>query len=97
MLSEYWKNEDQNWAKSKLDFLFYELLQEQTFFSLKFMLPRPKQNRERIFILFKYFLNNVFLIVFVQNVISKFVEVLPQSLNNSLLEKSRAHFCAPAC
>ena len=99
MLSEHWKNEDQNWAKSKLDFLFYELLHEQTcgFFSLKFILPRSKQNRERIFILFKYFLNNVFLIVFVQNVISKFVEVLPQSLNNSLLEKSRAHFCGAAC
>ena len=99
MLSEYWENEDQNWAKSKLDFLIYELLHEQIsgFFSLKFILPRPKQIRGRIFILFKYFLNNLFLIVFVQNVISKFVKVLPQSLNNSLLEKSRAHFCAAAC
>ena len=29
MLSEYWENEDQNWAKSKLDFLLYELLHEQ--------------------------------------------------------------------
>ena len=44
-----------------------------------------------------FLLNNLFLIVFVQNVISKFVKVLPQSLNNSLLEKSRAHFCAVAC
>ena len=38
MLSEYWENEGQNWAKSKLDFLIYELLHEQMcgFFSLKF-------------------------------------------------------------
>ena len=99
MLSEYWENEDQTWAKSKLDFLLYELLHEQIcgFFSLKFILPRPKQNRGRIFIIFKYFFNNLFLIVFFQNVISKFVKVLPQSPNNSLLEKSRAHFCATAC
>ena len=99
MLSEYWENEGQNWAKSKLDFLFYELLHEQIcgFSSLKFILPRPKQNRGSIFILFKYFLNNMFLIVCIQNVISKFVKVLPQSLNNSLLEKSRAHFSAAAC
>ena len=62
MLSEYWENEGQHWTKSKLDFLLYELLHEQIcgFFSLKFILPRPKQNRGRIFILFKYFLNNLF-------------------------------------
>ena len=94
MLSEYWENEGQNWAKSKLHFLLYDFLHEQIwgFLSLKFILPRPKQNRGRIFILFKYFLNNLFLIVFFQNVISKFVKVLPQSLNNSLLEKSRVRF-----
>ena len=99
MLSEYWENKGQNWANSKLDFLLYELLQEQIcgFFPLKFILPRPKQNRGRIVILLKHFLNNLFLIVFVQNVISKFVKVLPQSLNNLLLEKSQAHFCAAAC
>ena len=99
MLSEYWENEGKNWVKSKLDFLSYELLHEQicVFFSQKFILPRPKQNSGRIFILFKYFLNDLFLIIFVQNVISKLVKVLPQSLNNSLLEKSRAHFCAAAC
>ena len=99
MLSEYWENEGHNWAKSKLDFLLYELLHKQIcgFFSLKFILPRPKQNRGRIFILFKYFLNSLFLIVFVQNVISKFFKVLPQPLNNSLLEKSRAQFCAATC
>ena len=56
----------------------------------------PK-NRGRIFILFKYFLNNLFLTVFVQNVNSKFVKVLPQKLNNSLLEKLWAHFYAAAC
>ena len=94
MLSEYWENEGQNWAKSKVDFPLYELLHEQIlgFFSLKFILRRPKKNRGRIFIIFKYFLNNLFLIIFFQNVISKFAKVLPQSLNNSLLEKSRTHF-----
>ena len=57
MLSEYWENEGQHWAKSKPDFLLYGLLHKQicVFFSLKFILPRPKQNRGRIFILFKYF------------------------------------------
>ena len=68
-----------------------------SFFSLKCILPRPKQNRWCIFILFKYFLNNLFLTVFVQNVTSKFVKVLLQKLNNSLLEKSQARFCAAAC
>ena len=53
--------------------------------------------RGRIFVLFKHFLDNLFLIVFVQSVISKFVKVLPQKLNNSFLEKSWAHFCAAAC
>ena len=35
-----------------------------------------------VFLLFKYFLDNAFLTVFVQNLISKFVKVLPQNLNN---------------
>ena len=57
MLSEYWKNYGQNWAKSKLDFLLYELLHEQIrdFFLLKFILPRAKQNCGRIFILSNIF------------------------------------------
>ena len=56
-----------------------------SFFSLKFKLPRPKENLARVFILFKYFVNNLVLTVFIQNVISKFVKVLPQNLNNSFL------------
>ena len=60
-----------------------------SFLSLKCILPRPKQNRAHVFLLFKHFLNNLLLTVFVQNLISKFAKVLPQKPNNSLLEKLR--------
>ena len=40
-----------------------------------------------LFFFFFNFLDNLFLTVFVQNVIWKFVKVLPQKLNNSLLDK----------
>ena len=60
-------------------------------------ITKTQKNRGRILRLFKYFLDNLFLNVFVQNVILKFVKVLPQKLNNSLLEKSWARFCAAAC
>ena len=46
---------------------------------------------------FQIFLNILHLTAFLQHVISKFVKVLPQKLNNLLLEKSRARFCAAAC
>ena len=102
VLFEYWGNESQNWAKNEIFFYFTSSCTNKSvvfygFFSLKCILPRPKQNRWRIFILSKYFMNNLFLTVFVQNVISKFVKVLQQTMNNSLLEKSRLHFCAAAC
>ena len=46
------------------------------FFSLKFSQPRDKQNRAHDFLLFKYFLNNLILTVFMQNTFSKLVELL---------------------
>ena len=46
------------------------------FFSLIFSQPRDKQNRARDFLLFKYFLNNLLLTVFMQNTLSKLVELL---------------------
>ena len=46
------------------------------FFSLIFSQPRDKQNRARDFLLFKYFLNNLLLTVFMQNALSKLVELL---------------------
>ena len=46
------------------------------FFSLIFSQPRDKQNRARDFLLFKYFLNNLLLTVFMQMTLSKLVEVL---------------------
>ena len=46
------------------------------FFSLIFSQPRVKQNRARDFLLFKYFLNNLLLTVFMQNTLSKLVELL---------------------
>ena len=46
------------------------------FFSLICSQPRDKQKRARDFFLFKYFLNNQLLTVFMQNTISKLVELL---------------------
>ena len=46
------------------------------FFSLICSQPRDKQNRARNFLLFKYFLNNLLLTVFMQNTLSKLVELL---------------------
>ena len=46
------------------------------FFSLIFSQPRDKQNRARDFLLFKYFLNNLLLTIFMQNKLSKLVELL---------------------
>ena len=46
------------------------------FFSLIFSQPRDKQNRAHDFLLFKYFLNNLLLTVFMQNTLSKLVELL---------------------
>ena len=46
------------------------------FFSLIFNQPRDKQNSARDFVLFKYFLNNLLLSVFMQNRLSKLVELL---------------------
>ena len=45
------------------------------FFSLMCSEPRDKQNRARDFLLSKYFLNNLFLAVFMQNTLSKLVEL----------------------
>ena len=46
------------------------------FFSLICSQPRDKQNRARKFLLSKYFLNNLFLTVFMQYTLSKLVELL---------------------
>ena len=46
------------------------------FFSLICSQPRDKQNHARDFLLFKYFLNNLLLTVFMQNTLSKLVELL---------------------
>ena len=40
------------------------------------MWPRGKQNRARDLLLFKYFLNNLILTVFMQNTLSKFAELM---------------------
>ena len=68
------------------------------FFSLICSQPRDKQNRAGDFLLFKYFLNNLLLTVFMQNTLSKLVELLQQKMNDdSLLEKTWARFCAAVC
>ena len=46
------------------------------FISLIFSQPKDKQNHARDFLLFKYILNNLLLTVFMQNTLSKLVELL---------------------
>ena len=46
------------------------------FFSLINSQPRDKQNRDRDFFPFEYFLNNQLLIIFMETALSKFVELL---------------------
>ena len=46
------------------------------FFSVIFNQPRDKQNRARDFLLFRYFFDNLLLSAFMQNTISKLVELL---------------------
>ena len=67
------------------------------FFSLICSQPRSKQNRARDFLLFKYFLNDLLLTVFMQNKLSKPVELLHCNMNNTLLGKMPARFCAAVC
>ena len=64
------------------------------FSSLIFSEASVKQNLARDFLLFKYFLNNLLLTVFMQITISNLVELLQQKMNVSLLGKTRAQFCA---
>ena len=101
-LSEYWENKGQNWTKNELCVLLYELLHQYICGFLQFFLTEmhiimTQKKPWYHFSPFKYFLDNLFLTVFVQNVISKFAKALLQKLNNSLLEKSWARFCAAPC
>ena len=78
VLSKYWENKGQNWWKNKLGFLLYELPHRHIcsflcFFSHWNAYNQDLKNRGRIFFLSQYFLDNLFLTVIVQNVISKFV------------------------
>ena len=67
------------------------------FFSLICSQPKDKQNRASDFLLSKYFLNDQLLTVFMQNTLSKLVELLQLKMNNSLLGKTRAQFCTSVC
>ena len=58
-----------------------------------FSQAKDQQNSARNFHFFKYFLNNLLLTVFMQNTLSKLVELMQQKMNESLLEKTRARFC----
>ena len=58
------------------------------FLSLIFSQPKDKQNRAHDFLLFKYFLNNLLLTVFMQITLSKLVELLQEKMNNSSIEKA---------
>ena len=73
----FWENEGQRWTK-KYFFLLHELLHQQNclfynFFPLRSTKPKPERKRALVFLLFKYFWNNLLLILFVQNVVLNFV------------------------
>ena len=57
---------------------------------------KRKQKRARDLLLFKYFLNNLLSTVFMQNTLSKLVELLQQKMN-SFLGKMRSQFCVAVC
>ena len=67
------------------------------FFSLICSQPIDKQNRACNFLLSKYFLNNLLLTAFMQNMLSKLIKLLHLKMNNSLLGKTQAQFCAAVC
>ena len=55
---------------------YFFLIYEHQHFSLTCRQPKDKQNRARDFLLFKYFLNNLLLTVFMQNTLSKLLKLL---------------------
>ena len=57
------------------------------FFSLIRSQPRDKQNHPHDFFPFKYFLNNQFLTVFMQNMLSWLLELLPQKMNHGFVRQ----------
>ena len=69
-------------------YIFFWLICSQT---------RDQQNCDHDFLHFKYFSNNIFSTVLIQNTLPKLVESLKQKMNNSLLVKTRTRFCAAVC
>ena len=66
------------------------------FFKLIYSQPRDKQNCACNFFPFEYFLNNQLLIVFMETVLSKLIELLLYKMNNSL-DVTQVQFCAVVC
>ena len=91
-----WENEGQHWVKNEPFFLLYELLHQQArgFYSFFSHWNAFYQNSRKTVLAFFFFF---FCFVFVQNVMSKFIKVLPKKLNNPLLEKSWARSYEVAC
>ena len=70
MHSEYWENKGQSWTQNYLLYFISScanrIAVSNDLFALVRSQPREKQNRVRDFMLFKYFLNNLLVIVFMQ-------------------------------
>ena len=77
---KYQENQSQSWAKNYFSYFMCSCTDRivvfNNFFSLIFSQPRDKQNRARDVLLFKYFLNNLLLTVFMENTLQKLVELL---------------------
>ena len=99
VLSEQWENNGQNWTKNEPVFLLYELLHQHIcgflqFFLTEMHITKTQKSRGCIFLLFRYFLDSLFLTVFVENVISKYC----RESRITHYQKNRGHnFCAAAC
>ena len=89
--SQYRECMGQSWAKTYFSYWMNSYTHRIAVFNNLFALtcsqPKGKQNHVCGFLLFKYFLNNLLLTFFMQNTLSKFVEILQQKMYDIMLEK----------
>ena len=71
MFSKYWENKGQSWTKNYFSYFMSSCTNRiavfNNLFALIYSQPRNKQNRARDLLLFKYFLNNLLLTIFMKN------------------------------
>ena len=80
MHTEYRENKSQSWAINYFSYFMSSLTNRIAVFKNLFAMmcsqTRDKQNLACDFLLFKYFLNNLLLTIFMQNMLSKLIKLL---------------------